>query len=159
MTPEKQKQKLSGQTSIAQKVFQFVPIEQPWTAGLIAQNMAGATGSRIDGHILRGCLMTMVDAGLVRLTSSGAFQRTAISRPSAVVQHKPEIATMTAPSAKPADKPTSAIDLLAGIAKTMRALAGELESAALAIEEGQSKEADELVRLRQLQASIKGFLA
>ena len=30
MTPEKQKQKLSGQSGIAQKAFQFVPIGEDW---------------------------------------------------------------------------------------------------------------------------------
>lgn len=79
MTPDKQKQKLTGQSGIAQKVFQFVPIGEDWTPIQIAAALHQATGSRIDAHTLRGCLMTMVDAGLARVTASGTFQRAAVS--------------------------------------------------------------------------------
>lgn len=46
MTPEKQKQKLAGQTAIAQKVFQAVPIAEAWTVAQISQALHRTTGAR-----------------------------------------------------------------------------------------------------------------
>lgn len=161
MTPEKQKQKLSGQSGIAQKAFQFVPIGEDWTPIQIAAALHQATGSRIDAHTLRGCLMTMVDAGLVRATASGTFQRAAVSSPNPVSQpKKTEKAkpAMTTPVAATAEKPAaSAIDLLAGIAQKLRDLAQDIETAALAIEEGQAKTDQEAAKFKQLQALLKGM--
>lgn len=51
----------------------------------------------------------------------------------------------------------SAIDLLAGIAKSLRAVATDIETAAIAIEESRAKDDGELQKLRQLQALLKGL--
>lgn len=159
MTPEKQKQKLTGQSGIAQKAFQFVPIGEDWTPIQIAAALHQATGSRIDAHTLRGCLMTMVDAGLVRATASGTFQRAAVSSPNPVNQPKktekakPEM-TISAKTEKPAE---SALDLLAGIARKLRDVANDIETAALAIEEGKAQTDQEAAKFKQLQALLKGM--
>lgn len=150
MTPEKQRQKLAGQTSIAQKVFQFVPVGEAWTPAQIAQAMHRTTSSRIDPHILKGCLATMADAGLIRSHRNAEFQRI-----QATDKEPQPMSTPKPPEAK--KEPASAIDLLAGIAKSLRNLAGEIETAALAIEEGQAKSAEEVQKLRQLQALLKGL--
>lgn len=159
MTPEKQKQKLSGQSSIAQKAFQYVPIGEDWTPNQIAGALHQATGSRIDVHILRGCLATMVDAGLVRTTAIGTYQRAAVSTPAPIAQPKktekakPEM-TIAAKTEKPAE---SAIDLLAGIARKLRDVANDIETAALAIEEGKAQTDQEAAKFKQLQALLKGM--
>lgn len=150
MTPEKQKQKLAGQTGIAQKIFQHVPVAEEWTAAQIGQAMMRATGSRVDSKTLGGCLMTMVDSSLVRATNRGTFQRVAVSTPA-----KPIIATkkesyMTKNSAEPAAT-TSAIDLLAGFSQKLRDMAAEVEAAALTIEESQSKTAADVAKLKMLK--------
>lgn len=150
MTPEKQRQKLAGQTSIAQKVFQFVPVGEAWTPQQIAQALHRTTGSRIDPQILKGCLMTMVDAGLLKHRHNAEFQR--------IPATDKELQPMSTPKPPEAKKePASAIDLLAGIAKSLRSIAGEIETAALAIEEGQAKSTEEVQKLRQLQALLKGL--
>jgi len=154
VTPEKQRQKLAGQTSLAQKVYQYVPIQEPWTAADIARAMVRASGSQMDGRTLLGCLGCLKDSGLVREVSSSRFQRTAVSQPTE--KPKEVMPAPQKPEVKPA-APASAIDLLAGIAKSMRALAGEIETAALAIEEGQAKAGEEVQKLRQLQALLKGL--
>lgn len=155
MTPEKQRQKLAGQSGLAQKVYQHVPIQEAWTGSEIAKAMARASGSQVDGRTLLGCLGCLKDSGLVREVGSLRFQRTTISQP---ITPKPKEAMPAPqkPEVKPA-APTSAIDLLAGIAKSMRALAGEIETAALAIEEGQAKADEDVQKLRQLQALLKGL--
>lgn len=153
MTPEKQRQKLQGQTSIAQKVFEFVPIAESWGMSQIATAMYTATRSRIDPRILGGVMVALKNAGLVRESAGSTYRREPINnKEAAPVTTTPKTHPPAAPAA-----PSSAIDLLAGIAKSMRALAGEIESAALAIEEGQSKTTEEVQKLRQLQALLKGL--
>lgn len=155
MTPEKQRQKLAGQSSLAKKVYQYVPIQEAWTGSEIAQAMARASGSQVDGRTLLGCLGCLKDSGLVREVGSLRFQRTSVSQP-AIPKPKEAMSAPQKPEAKHA-APTSAIDLLAGIAKTLRAVASDIETAALAIEEGQAKNAEEVKKLHQLQALLKGL--
>lgn len=59
---------------------------------------------------------------------------------------------MTAPAAPKAT--TSAIDLLAGLAQKLRAVANDIDAAALAIEEGQNQNAVEAEKLKQLKALL-----
>lgn len=152
MTPDKQQQKLAGQTTIAQKVFQFTPVEEPWTPLQVASALSRATGSRIDMHILKGCLAALTDSGLARMTGNGLYQRVPVSRPSTTTPKEQPTMITTEPSA-----PVSAIDLLDGIAKRMRALATDIEAAALSIEEERAKDAVVIQKAQQLQALLKGF--
>lgn len=153
MTPEKQKQKLQGQTSLAQKVFQYVPIAEEWQPSLIGQAMTRGCGSRTDPVTIGGCLRALTDAGLVRATSRGTFQRMPVSQPTPQPQkQEKEIKPMPTPTQS---APTSAIDLLASIAQKLREVAGEIDNAALAIEEGQAKNSQEAEKLKQLKALFK----
>ena len=161
MTPEKQKQKLAGQTNVAQKIFQFVPVAEEWTAAQVSGALHRATGSRVDPKVLTGCLMTMAEAGLVRATNRGLFQRAAVSQPAptpitpAIKKAEPMTAK-TIEIAKPAT--ASALDLLAGIAKKLGDIKQELETAALAIEESAARNAEDVAKLQQLQAILKGLV-
>ena len=58
--------------------------------------------------------------------------------------------------AKPAT--ASALDLLAGIAKKLGDIKQELETAALAIEEGQTMNSQEAKELAQMKAQLKALL-
>ena len=104
--------------------------------------------------------MTMVDAGLIRVTASGTFQRVAVSsltpinQPKKTEKAKPAMTTPAATADRPA---ASAIDLLAGIAQKLRDVAQDIETAALAIEEGQAKTDQEAAKFKQLQALLKGM--
>ena len=155
VTPEKQQQKLAGQSSVARKVFEHVPISEYWASAQVARELNRATGSVMDLRVLTGCLMTLRDAGLVRMTASGGFRREPVALPF-VPTTKSEPMKPTNPAAQPS-REVSAIDLLAGIAKSLRAVALEIETAAIAIEESRAKDAGELQKLRQLQALLKGL--
>ena len=158
MTPDKQKQKLAGQTAIAQKVFQSVPIAEAWTVAQISQAMHRTTGARLDRHTLQGCLRALADSDLIRSTEHGSLhQRTAVSaaqptppktKESTVIQP-----AVTAPPQQAA--PASAIDVLGCLAQKMRALADEVDAAALALEEEQSRTTGEAAKLKQLKALLK----
>lgn len=54
-------------------------------------------------------------------------------------------------------KPTSAIEQLAGIAKSLRAVADEIDAVAIEIDDTKSKDAEELGKLRQLQSLLKSL--
>lgn len=154
VTPEKQQQKLAGQSSVARKVFEHVPISEEWASVQVARELNRATGSVMDMRVLTGCLMTLKEAGLVRLSASGCFRREPVALPS-IPSATP--APMKQPNQVAPSREVSAIDLLAGIAKSLRALATEIETAAIAIEESRAKDDGELQKLRQLQALLKGL--
>lgn len=155
VTPEKQQQKLAGQSSVARKVFEHVPISEEWASVQVARELNRATGSVMDMRVLTGCLMTLKDAGLVRVSASGCFRREPVALP---VPSTIKPAPMKQPNpAAQSSREVSAIDLLAGIAKSLRAVAAEIETAAIAIEESRAKDEGELQKLRQLQALLKGL--
>ena len=158
MTPDKQKQKLAGQTAIAQKVFQSVPITEAWTVAQISQAMHRATGSRLERLTLQGCLRALADSGLIRSTEHGSLhQRVAVSSaPSTPPKTKESTVTQPAVTATPQQAaPASAIDVLGCLAQKMRALADEVDAAALALEEEQSRTTGEAAKLKQLKALLK----
>lgn len=154
MTPERQRQKLAGQSSIACKVFEHVPIGDEWSPAQVAKDLHRATGSVMDMHVLKGCLMKLKDAGLVRMSTLGAFRREPVAFPSPPAGIKAMKELNAAASPEPA---VSAIDLLAGVAKTLRAAAAEIEAAAIAIEEARAEDDCELQKFKQLQALLKGL--
>ena len=75
MTPIKVKTALDGQTAIARKVFDFVPIQDAWAANKIVSEMIRCGLPRIDFRTIEGCLHRLKDAGLVKEPERGAFQR------------------------------------------------------------------------------------
>lgn len=159
MTPEKQKQKLAGQTAIAQKVFQAVPIAEAWTVAQISQALHRTTGARLDRHTLQGCLRALADSDLIRSTEHGSLhQRVAVSAAQSTPPKTKElIVTQPAKPATPPQQaaPASAIDVLGCLAQKMRALADEVDAAALALEEEQSRTTGEAAKLKQLKALLK----
>lgn len=66
MSPAKIASLLQGQTSIARKLFEFVPIAEEWTEFQIAHEMRRVTGSAPDLKVTRGCLRDLADSGLIR---------------------------------------------------------------------------------------------
>lgn len=156
MTPQKQKEKLSSQTSIAQKVFQFVPIQESWTIGQIAESMYRITRSRVDVNVIKSCLMRMSDAGLLVASAGGVFRVGVKAEVTTTLSAQKEKKTL---ENKTEHKPTniSAIELLAGIAKSVRALASEIEAAAIAIDKARSSDQKQFEQLRQLKDILKGL--
>lgn len=155
MTPDKQKQKLAGQTAIAQKVFQAVPIAEAWTVAQISQALHRTTGARLDRHTLQGCLRALADSDLIRCTEHGSLhQRVAVSAAQSTPPKTKE-STVTQPATPQQAAPASAIDVLGSLAQKMRALADEVDAAALALEEEQSRTTGEAAKLKQLKALLK----
>lgn len=173
MTPAKQRAAMQGQSGIALKVYEAVPIQEIWNLARIVTTLTHQTASRVDPHVVRGCLGKLVAGGLVRETVEG-FQRIKVreqtppqppeprQRPPLALAN-PEIHTMPDP-APPRSPDSPALDILASIAQRLREqsaalaqTAADLETAALRIEESNTQNAANLATLKQLQTLLKGL--
>lgn len=162
MTPKHMQLRLQGQTSIAQKIFTFVPVQEAWTPGEIHAQLRKA-GINRDFRVVSGCLQTLQEAGLIKVVDGGTkYQRDPMPelvplprpkkpapqrvQPQSIetqveeTEVKTKNANQQAPA--PAAAPVSVIDALATYANSLRAeaarlnaMADELEVVALQIEE------------------------
>jgi|GEM_PF-1089559 len=164
---------LQGQTSIARKLYEFVPIGEAWTEFQIVHEMKRVTGSSPDMKVARGCLRDLADAGLIRRRNDQFSRSLAQEKPQQKESEMPAAKAITTPSIKPAakvEKPEvqSPIEILGDIAGSIMALsksmadqlqqiARRVEEAAIHIEQGQEANAANLEKLRQLQAILKSL--
>lgn len=143
---------LDNLSSIARKVYEYVPIGEPWTATQINSEVHRRTGSRLDHVILLGCLRSLVDSRLITEPQSLSFVRVQmkgrpILKTVAPVEVKAEV-----PSA-----PSDPIELLGALSDKLRSVADEIDATALAIVASMSKGEEELKKLRQLQQILKSL--
>ncbi|VVD74782.1 hypothetical protein PAQ31011_00809 [Pandoraea aquatica] len=159
MTPSRFESKLRGQSAIAQKVFEAVPIQECWTLGQIGSALIRTTRASIDMRILQGCLAALRDVGLVQEVKTGHYRRVQV-KPTATADKT--VAIQTKEKVVVTNEPKSPIDLLSAITKRLaalhkhveaetKAIASEIETAALSIEEGIEKTAGEAAKFKQLQ--------
>lgn len=157
-----------GLSSIAKKVFEATPINEPWACATIVSEMR-RLGSGADQKIIMGCLNTMIDLGLVVEPMKGHFQRVEVrakcnavaataeqpnhqqlSQPQQAMPHTPS--TQSLPTAA-----TSPIDRLSMFAIRLRELANDMESAALDISEQAEINDAQTAKMRQLQQLLKSL--
>lgn len=168
MNESRQQQILAGQSSIAQKVFGYVPIQTSWSSheihGAVSAANANATGA--SAYAIRRALGELKDAGLVREPAGGKFQRDAAIQKPKKEQVMTQVAKQTVVSIK---KPEAgALDVLAAlsgevvslsdeISKRMKALAGRIEEVALSVEAEREGNAEAVGKLKQLQSLLKSL--
>lgn len=75
MKEVRQQQMLQSCTGLARKVFEFVPIQEAWSAQQINTAMRTGTNSAADHRAVRACLGDMKDQGIIREPKLGYFQR------------------------------------------------------------------------------------
>jgi len=157
---------LNGMTSIAIKVFDVVPKGDAWDAYQIHQELV-RTGAQRDYRILEGCLKSLVDAGVVIESPRGNFRQVSVHGRAA----KPEISMTYANKelrviVKPAPpaKNQSPIERLSALSARVKAcmselhtIQGDIDTAAIEIEEDMAQHAQSAEKLRQLQALLKGI--
>lgn len=178
MNPIKINAVLASQTTLARRIYEAVPIQEPWHIREIRQHIEGCTA---EHRVIRGALRDLQDAGLVRENPPSHFVR--VHRPRQAAKPKPEQPreeaapqdtqqstqqqseqTMTKKSTPHTEQ--SNIEILAGIAADVFTLAGEMqkrmgaiakriEDAALKIEHDRELDADKLAKLQQLQTLLK----
>ena len=153
LTAAKQQEKLNGQTSVAQKVFQFVPIQDAWSVSEISAELSRSTGSRIDFRVVSGCLGALKSAKLVHEPEPGKFKRNDVGS-----SQKGEVKAVE--ETKEKDVITQAGEIASSLrhaAEILQQAAVDVEGIAIAIDDKQKDETKELHQLRQLRALLKGM--
>jgi hypothetical protein len=165
MNAAKQQNMLAGQSSLARKVFQVVPIQERWSAHDIFNSLmvAEATGAQFPA-VRRG-LGELKEAGLIREPVNGHFQRTAVTIKSPREQSMSKETQSAVMTIKKAD--ASALDTLAvlsgevisfaeEVGLRMKKLAARIEEVALSVEAERETNADALEKFKLLQSLLKG---
>ncbi|MGW8466529.1 hypothetical protein [Pseudomonas sp. CLCA07] len=165
MNAAKQQNMLAGQSSLARKVFQVVPIQESWSAHDIFNSLMAAEATGAQFPAIRRGLGELKESGLIREPVNGHFQRTAITikSPREQSMSKPtQSATMTIQKAE-----TSALDTLAmlsgevihfaeEVGQRMKKLAARIEEVALSVEAERESTAESLEKFKLLQSLLKG---
>lgn len=120
---------LDNQTTLAQKVFKAVPMQDWWSVHQISAELARQTGQTQTRVTLGGCLRTLKDAGLID-EGSGDTYRSAV-KPAPVKKAEP----MGQIDDKQAPVPPSLAERLMAKAQSLREQAEELDNLAVEIEE------------------------
>lgn len=166
MNESRQKQLLAGQSSIAQKVFELVPIQASWSVHDIhgAAAQVNATGASL--YAMRRALGDLKDARLIREPIGGKFQRTAVTPKPKKEQGMNQAGKQTVVSTKQRD--VGALDALAALSgevislsdefgQRMKKLATRIEEVALSVEAEREDNAEALDDLKELQVLLKRF--
>lgn len=173
MSPAKAASLLNGQTSIARKMFEFVPIADEWTEAQVAGEMRRVTGSSPDLKVVRGCLRDLADSGLIRRRNDKFRRAAAPEKTQQKESEMPAAKAVTTLQLKPAAKPEpqvapspieilgdiagSIVELSKGVAVQLQQLASRVEEAAIQIEQGQEANAANLQKLKQLQQLLRSL--
>lgn len=176
MSAARHKQVMQGQTGIARKVFEAVPIENPYNPSQIRTEMFRLGMTAPDMGILEGCLKALVEAGVCREHYGRVFTRA----PSKPEPERPALHAVAAPPPQenplpitplPVPAERSPIDILAPIAdqlrnaaeqakemsRSLKAVAESIDNAAAELEERSTVTASEINDLRQLKALLKNL--
>jgi hypothetical protein len=165
MNAAKQQNMLAGQSSLARKVFQVVPIQERWSAHDIFNSLmvAEATGAQFPA-VRRG-LGELKEAGLIREPVNGHFQRTAITikfpreqsmsketKPAVIAINKAEVSALDTLAVLSGE----VISFAEEVGLRMKKLAARIEEVALTVEAERETNADALEKFKLLQSLLKG---
>lgn len=165
MNAAKQQNILAGQSSLARKVFQVVPIQERWSAHDIFNSLmvSEATGAQFPA-VRRG-LGELKEAGLIREPVNGHFQRTAITikyprEQNMSKEAKPPVMTIKKPDASALDTLAvlsgEVISFAEEVGQRMKKLAARIEEVALSVEAERETTAESLEKFKLLQSLLKG---
>lgn len=165
MNELREQQLLAGQSSIAQKVFGFVPIQDSWSTYEIRGAAMAAAATTAPDHAIRRALAELKDAGLIREPTGGKFRRDATTLKPKIEKIMTQPAKQTVVSIK---KPEGALDVLAALSgevvslsdefsKRMKALAGRIEEVALSVEAERESNAETITKAKRLHEALKEF--
>ena len=165
MNVSRQQQMLAGQSSIAQKIFGYVPIQTSWSVPAIHAAVQAAKATGATAPAIRRALGELKDAGLIREPVAGKFQRDAATPKPKKEQVVTQVAKQTIVSIK---KPEGALDVLAALSgevvslseefsKRMKAFAGRIEEVALSVEAERESNAEAIIKAKRLQQALREF--
>lgn len=165
MSESRQQQMLAGQSALARKVFQIVPIQEHWSVSDI-YGAVRAQGTSADTRTIRRCLGELKDVGLIREPVNSHFQRAAPIQKPQKEKSMPKESVQNVVAIKKAE--AGALDVLASLstevtamaedfAQRMKGLAVRIEEVALSVETEREDSAEQLAKLKQLQAILKSL--
>lgn len=149
-----------GLSTVCKKVYEAVPIQDAWTAQQIKNELERRqSGVTRDAHVFAGCLNSLVHSGVVTEMPKGKFKRVKVTIKDLTqpAQEEKEAPPVTKAEVKATPSALSTIDRLSVLALQLKSLAGEIETAALEIEEQNAVNAEGRKKLEQLQALLKGI--
>lgn len=139
MNQDRTERLLQGQTEIARKVFEVVPIGQAWTPLQIKTELERLGLSTATLHVVRGCLRELCSSNLIGEPTREMYRRRAVRNKPAV---KPvETPTVPASSTQATPKPATteaaksgALDIIASLSSELSGIASELNARAKRLE-------------------------
>lgn len=151
MTPSRYKILYASLSAIAQKVYDAVPIGEPWPMAQIYSEFRRSGGSA-DRNVIAGCLNTLKESHLINEKTTGQFQRAPVREKPAPAAASPE-----PPAAPPKPRMQAITGRLADLATTLRTLADDVELVALEMDEAATANEADLQKLKQLQQLLKSL--
>jgi len=165
MTPSKYAQKMQGQSSIAKKVYEFVPIKDSWEINQVISEMRRVTRSNGDPRIIKGCLNSLKESGLIDEVQIGKFKRVEVKDKIEVKEIEMAAVEVIAQKQIKPEVNKTPLELLSKISSrlvavqmSIRSIADEIDAAAVEIEDGISANEKNVEKLRQLQILLKGLM-
>lgn len=181
MLAKKRDRILANQTPHARKVYECVPIAEPWPAHQIMAQLKVDRGSALSVAVVRGCLKALHEAGLIRRPTSDLYIREKVTESATatitelmdetVADYKDRTKQVQpAQPAQPAQPKepsmSTSIDTLLKIAQQLSVLAAEveeklseiaseIETAAKQVESTTAADREQLAKLKQLQSLLK----
>ncbi|MBF8780985.1 hypothetical protein IV505_14810 [Pseudomonas fulva] len=164
MTPAKKESLMQGQTGVAKKVYECVPMNEPWTSAQVMTAMRNLTGSTPDNRIVSGCLVSLVDSGLIRKSGRDHFQRIPVNAKQktqepvmAKVQPKIEVVADQKAQGTPLEMLGELAGEIAAMANSLKRLACQVEDVALAVEQERESSAKSMEKYRQLRTLLQSL--
>lgn len=146
-----------AQNGVARKVLDIVPQQEAWTAQQIHSESA-RLGRHLERRVLDGCLIKLVEAGLVREPQPGRFQRVT-PRPTLVrteAHEAPPVVDSPAPPG-PMERRAALAAELRQLSADAEALATRVDDVAVEVEEEMQKLREEGGNLRKLKDLLKSL--
>lgn len=142
-----------GQTALAKKVYEVVPVQDTWNLTQILAELS-RVGGRYDKRAVEGVLRSLQESGLVQ-EKTGLYTRV-------TVREKEEKVAKSEETPHQAVEKRSLMETLGDLADEVRRkaedlekLALQIESVALVVEERLEEVTDETNKLRQLKDLLK----
>jgi hypothetical protein len=149
---------------VAKKVLDCVPIAESWNVGMVCTELGRKFGARYGHDVVLGCLSTLKAQGLVREPTTREFQRITakpvLVRSTDTDTEEELVAQASTTLLQPPTQAPTTSDLIKRIGSltaSMRAVADQIDTAALELEDQLAKLSADTEKLRQLQALLKGL--
>lgn len=157
----------NGLSSVAKKVYEAIPIQDAWDLKAIIAEMKRIFPSMGDQNVIKGCVNTLVQSGLVEEPKNGHFKRAVVdpeesSRPDPnldkyFVAQKEAPPWENLPDATPLEKINGLQKIAARISQDVKQLSDAIETVAIEVEDQFSQRDAESQKLKQLQALLKSL--